>query len=73
MFGLGVTELLMILLLVATTWAAWRVARKAGFHPTWGLVVLVPVVNLIVLWVFAFMIEWPALRSGPTTGEPGSA
>lgn len=38
-----------------------RVTPKAGFSPWWALLALVPVGNIIALWVFAF-IEWPAFR-----------
>ena len=66
MFGLGAWEMLLIgvilVPLIIPVWAAWRIAGKAGFSPAWGLTVIIPVVNLIVLWVFAFS-EWPTLAS----------
>jgi len=42
-------------------WMATRILRKAGYSGWWVLVTVVPVVNLIMLWVFAFA-DWPALR-----------
>ncbi|MFC3226340.1 hypothetical protein ACFOGJ_03820 [Marinibaculum pumilum] len=45
-------------LLVLTVIGAWRGLQKAGFSGAWSLLLLVPVVNLVMLWVFAF-ISWP--------------
>ncbi len=38
----------------------WIVLRRAGFGGWWSLLRYVPVVGLVLLWVFAF-IPWPAL------------
>lgn len=40
---------------------AWRITQKAGFHGALSLLVLIPVVNLIMIWVFAF-VPWPGQR-----------
>jgi hypothetical protein len=32
----------------------WRIISKAGFSGAWSLISFVPVLNLIMLWVFAF-------------------
>lgn len=32
----------------------WQIVKKAGFHPALSLLVLVPVVNIVMLYVFAF-------------------
>jgi uncharacterized membrane protein YhaH (DUF805 family) len=37
-----------------------RVLRRAGYSPWWVLLVLVPLVNLVALWMFAYM-RWPAI------------
>jgi len=39
---------------------AARVLRKAGRSGWWALALIVPVVNLVALWVFAYS-RWPAL------------
>ncbi|WKJ89527.1 hypothetical protein QZJ86_16090 [Methylomonas montana] len=44
-------------------WLGYRILEKAGFDGRWTLVLLVPVVNIIMIWVFAFS-SWPNLRSG---------
>ena len=36
-----------------------RVIAKAGFSRWWALLGLVPLINVIALWLFAFG-EWPA-------------
>jgi uncharacterized membrane protein YhaH (DUF805 family) len=42
-------------------WMMVRVAHKAGYSGWWVVLMLVPLLNLITLWVFAFT-DWPALR-----------
>jgi membrane protein DedA with SNARE-associated domain len=39
----------------------WRIISKAGYSGAWALVSLIPVVNLIALWIFAFA-KWPNER-----------
>jgi hypothetical protein len=41
---------------------AWRIASKAGFPGVSSLLILIPVVNIVVIWVFAF-IKWPVEKS----------
>jgi len=36
----------------------WKIVKKTGFHPALGLLMLVPLVNLVMLAVLAFR-EWP--------------
>lgn len=43
-------------------WLAYRILQKAGLDGRWALVLLVPVVNVIMIWVFAFS-HWPNLPS----------
>jgi len=42
---------------------AWRIASRAGFSGALSLLMLVPLVNIVLLWVFAF-ITWPSEKSG---------
>jgi hypothetical protein len=37
-----------------------RIVQRAGFSGWWVLLTLVPVVNMLALWYFAFA-SWPAL------------
>ena len=40
----------------------WRIVGKAGYAGAWSLLALVPLVNMIMLWVFAFS-QWPKERA----------
>lgn len=40
----------------------WKIVSKAGYSGAWSLLSFVPVVNLVMLWVFAFS-TWPRERS----------
>jgi uncharacterized membrane protein YhaH (DUF805 family) len=53
-------ELLALAALAIPILMAARVLRRAGFSRWWALLVLVPVVNLIGLWLFAY-VRWPAI------------
>ena len=52
---------------------AWRIAVKAGFSGPLSLLMLIPLVNFVILLIFAFG-EWPieaqlkALRGGVPPG-----
>ncbi|AEG01776.1 hypothetical protein [Methylomonas methanica] len=43
-------------------WLGYRILQKAGFDGRWTLILLVPIVNVIMIWVFAFS-HWPELRA----------
>ncbi|MEI6547551.1 MAG: hypothetical protein WCN85_11095 [Burkholderiales bacterium] len=55
-------DLLALAALAIPILMAARVLRRAGFSRWWALLVLVPVVNLVGLWLFAY-IRWPAVDS----------
>jgi hypothetical protein len=40
----------------------WKIISKAGYSGFWSLLSVVPVINLIMLWVFAFS-AWPRERA----------
>lgn len=67
MKDIGIPELTLILVVVLilsliSLFPAWRIARKAGYNPALSLLFVVPVVRMIVLYVFAFS-EWPIERA----------
>jgi hypothetical protein len=37
---------------------AWRIASRAGFPGALSLLIVIPIVNIVLLWVFAF-VKWP--------------
>jgi len=43
-----------------------RILQKAGYSGWWCLIVFVPLVNIIMFYVFAFA-NWPALRDKHAT------
>lgn len=69
-FGLGFGELLFMLVpLLLVLVPAWRILRKAGFSGGWSLLILIPLVNLLALYAFAFT-EWPVERHSPRRATP---
>ena len=70
--NIGVTELVIILAIaIGLVWPVCRICSKAGFPGLLGLLVMVPLLNLVLLFVLA-SAEWPALRErGPRTGTDG--
>ena len=52
---------LIALVLMAAVFAvpAMRILQRIGFAPGWGLLAAIPFVNIILLWVLAFM-RWPS-------------
>lgn len=40
---------------------AWKIVSKAGYHGAWSLLIFVPLVNFIMMYVFAFS-QWPTER-----------
>ena len=60
--NLGITELLIVMAILLTlTVPFWMIFSKAGFPAYLALLMLVPGVNLVMLFYLAFA-EWPALR-----------
>jgi hypothetical protein len=43
-------------------WPVWRICSRAGFPGALGLLIMVPFLNVVLLYVLAFA-EWPALRN----------
>ena len=50
--------IIVLFFIVLFQWPFWRIVRKAGFPGALSLLLLVPIVNVVVIWVFAF-IKWP--------------
>jgi len=51
--------LILLAVLVLPVLVFGPVARKAGFSVWWSLLMIIPFVNIAVIWAFAFM-QWPA-------------
>lgn len=57
-------ELYLVLLpayILFCLWLGYRIIQKAGYDGRWTLILLIPVLNLIMIWVFAFS-HWPNLK-----------
>ena len=55
--------LLLPIFVIFCLWLAYRIIEKAGFDGRWALVLLIPVVNILMIWVFA-LCKWPLLQDG---------
>jgi hypothetical protein len=62
MGGVSVVHWIVLLAVLAIPVWVWGViVKKAGFNPWWGLLVIVPLVNVVMLFVFAYS-KWPTDR-----------
>lgn len=52
---------LVVLFSLFVLWLGYKILSKAGLDGWWTLALLVPVVNIIMIWIFAFC-HWPNLR-----------
>ena len=74
---MGAYAIFIIILIVLGIIIYWRIATKAGYAGALSLLMLVPVVNLVIIILFAFT-EWPierelrAARAGGRTAMPTS-
>ena len=67
MFALitGPETLIFLPLLALYVIPFWKIVGKAGFNPWLSLLTFIPLVNIIALFVFAF-VKWPVeSRSQP--------
>jgi hypothetical protein len=63
MGSLSIWHWLIVILLCAAIYLVplWRIVSKAGFNGALSLLVLVPILNIVMLWVFA-SVKWPVER-----------
>jgi O-antigen/teichoic acid export membrane protein len=65
MFSLSIWHLIIVLVVALIIWAFvaifGRVLNRAGYSRWWVLMMFVPLLNLIMLWVFAYA-DWPVSR-----------
>jgi hypothetical protein len=65
---IGVGPVPMLIIAVILIVPFWQLFSKAGYSGWWSLLMIIPVVNLIALYVLAFS-SWPALsRSSSSAG-----
>jgi dolichol kinase len=74
MSTIGLTEILLIVtvcLIFAIIFLLipyWRIFEKAGFSPAFSLLMILPIVNLVMIYYLAFA-EWPSLKQGQSVKE----
>jgi len=66
MFQLGLPELIVIsVTVIASVLGAvipfWQISKKAGYHPTLGILSAIPLVNVVFFYFLAFA-EWPVMK-----------
>jgi hypothetical protein len=62
MGGISVVHWIIVLLfIVLPVWGWCTIVKKAGFSGWWGLLTIVPLVNIAMLFVFAYS-KWPTDR-----------
>ena len=62
--GFGVMDAIVVLIVLALfVIPYWKIWQRTGHSGAWGLLMIVPLANVVSLWVLAFK-DWPALR-GP--------
>ena len=57
--GMGIWNLLVVLVYIALIVVPCaKILGKAGYSGWWALLALIPLINVIALWIFAFS-SWP--------------
>jgi hypothetical protein len=57
-YGFGIIPILIILALAVIPY--WKIWSRTGHSGAWALLMLVPIANLVSLWVLAFK-KWPVV------------
>jgi hypothetical protein len=57
----GLAELVIIVVAGLCVWAYWRIFTKAGYPGAMSIMMLIPLLNVIMLFFLAFS-EWPVLK-----------
>ena len=68
LWHLIILALVAVIVYVAAVWPWLRICRKAGYSGWWSLLAVVPLVNLVMVWVFAYA-DWPRLRGNATPAQ----
>jgi uncharacterized membrane protein YhaH (DUF805 family) len=61
--------LIILLVLTVPAWIFSRALVKSGLSGWWALLGLIPLANIVGLWVFAFA-EWPNFPAGENKLQP---
>lgn len=55
--------LLLVFMGFFVLWLGTRILEKAGLNKVWVICLLIPILNVFMIWVFAFTY-WPNLKPG---------
>lgn len=59
MMGVSLWQLFIVLIILAIPFFIFpAILKKAGFSSWWTLCLFIPIINILLIWLFAF-IEWP--------------
>ena len=58
--GTGMRDVVVVLLIILLFWPYAKILSRAGYSPWLVLILLVPIVNVIAIWLFAYA-NWPNL------------
>ena len=70
--GIIVLFLFMLVALAYGLWCCTRILARTGHSRAWAFLMIVPVVNLALVWVFAFA-RWPRLDANRAQARPLAA
>lgn len=54
-----------IVFLVISLMVFGPVVKKAGYSKWWSLLMSIPILNLVMIWIFAF-VDWPNMKKSIT-------
>ena len=57
--------LVLLIYAVVILFPCWRIIARTGLRGALGILAIVPVANLVLIWVLAF-VDWPALKKAGT-------
>jgi hypothetical protein len=60
-YGFGIGPIGMLIFAALLVIPFWRISERAGYPGLLGLLIVVPVLNVIFLYYLAFA-DWPSLR-----------
>ncbi len=62
LIGLSTFSLLLnVMFFAPLLWPAWPICKRAGLPGPLGLLIFVPLVNIVGIWMFSYM-SWPIDR-----------
>ena len=69
--GLFVVFLFWLAFVCLLGWMWWKIVEKTGYHGSLGLLLLVPVANIVVMAVLAFK-QWPSQKTKTAPAQTSS-